>query len=81
VPSDAFYRFEQKLVDTLIVADLAALAHATHQVIALASSDDDLWPGILLALELGSTVLHLQHQSRKPAYRKYATNRYHISPL
>lgn len=58
--ADVFVRDEQKMVDTLIVADIA------HQVfigkatdIVVASSDTDMWPGILLALQTGCTVTHI----------------------
>lgn len=51
---------EQKLVDTMIVADLLYLAHSGEPAVALVSSDDDMWPGILTAIHAGAHVLHLQ---------------------
>lgn len=58
--ADVFVRDEQKMVDTLIIADIA------HQVftgkatdIVVASSDTDMWPGILLALRTGCAVTHI----------------------
>ena len=57
--SDILVRDEQKMVDTLIVADLAHNVfseRATHVVVV--SSDSDMWPGILLALRAGCQVLH-----------------------
>ncbi len=52
-------RREQKLVDTMIVADLIHLAGRGETPIGLVSSDDDMWPGILCALNIGATVIHL----------------------
>lgn len=61
---DIFVRDEQKMVDTLIVADIA------HQVfvarssdIVVVSSDTDMWPGILLALNAGCSVVHIHTRS------------------
>ena len=68
---DVLVRDEQKMVDTLIVADMA---HQTFQGratdIVLVSSDADLWPGVLLSLSAGCSVtqvhtkLGMQTQSR-----------------
>jgi len=53
-------RAEHKLVDTMLVADLIHFAMAGNSPIAVVSSDDDLWPGILMALDAGSHVLHVR---------------------
>lgn len=53
-------RSEQKLVDTMLVADLIHFAMAGHSPLAVVSSDDDLWPGILMALDAGSNLLHVR---------------------
>lgn len=46
-----FFRKEQKMVDSMMVADMLYLAYETLQdVIYVASSDDDLLPGIISAL-------------------------------
>jgi uncharacterized LabA/DUF88 family protein len=57
---DVLVRDEQKMVDTLIVADIA------HQVfkamatdVVVVSSDTDMWPGVLLALRSGCAVTHI----------------------
>lgn len=57
---DILVRDEQKMVDTLIVADIA------HQVfvaktsdVVVVSSDTDMWPGVLLALRAGCRVTHI----------------------
>jgi len=57
---DVFVRDEQKMVDTLIVADIAhqaLVARATDIVVV--SSDTDMWPGVLLALRAGCSVIHI----------------------
>lgn len=51
---------QQKIVDTLLVADLIHFAHSSPDPVALVSSDDDMWPGILSALRNGATVIHIQ---------------------
>ena len=59
---DLVKRNEQKLVDTLITADLIYLASRHPDVIVIVSSDDDMWPGIRSALALGASVVHIQTQ-------------------
>lgn len=57
---DVFVRDEQKMVDTLIVADMAhqALAAKASDIVVV-SSDTDMWPGVLLALRAGCAVTHI----------------------
>lgn len=59
-PSDLLRRAEQKLVDTMIIADLIHLARDSSNEICIISSDDDLWPGIKSALLLGRNIIHIQ---------------------
>lgn len=69
-----FARDEQKMVDTLIVADLADIAlgrHATHLV--LVSSDIDMWPGVLLATSAGCNILHV-HSKRGMRTQRHLLN-------
>jgi len=48
------------MVDTLIVSDLAHLVFVTKASgVSIASSDIDMWPGILLALNAGCSILHV----------------------
>lgn len=57
---DVFVRDEQKMVDTLIVADIAYQALSQRATdIAIVSSDTDMWPGVLLALGAGCNVIHI----------------------
>ena len=68
-PSEVFMRAEQKLVDTMLTADLihsarTALRGAPAQV-AVVTNDDDLWPGIYTAVKQGALVHHIRPTSRK----------------
>jgi uncharacterized LabA/DUF88 family protein len=63
-------RDEQKMVDTLIVADIAYIAlnqRATDVV--LVSSDADIWPGVLLAVRAGCNVSHIHSKSGRKTPR------------
>lgn len=58
--ADVFVRDEQKMVDTLIVADIAHQAFAAKATdVVVVSSDTDMWPGVLLALRAGCAVTHI----------------------
>ena len=64
-------RDEQKMVDTLLVADLAVQVFMQQaNDIVVVSSDSDIWPGILLALRAGSNVMHVhpKAQGRTPMH-------------
>jgi hypothetical protein len=63
-PSHVMTRHEQKLVDTMLVADLIEIARQRAGPAIVVSSDDDLWPGILAATTLGTRVFHFQSRSR-----------------
>lgn len=53
-------RDEQKMVDTLLVADLAHEALVRHiSDVVVVSSDVDMWPGVLLAAHSGCNVIHV----------------------
>ncbi len=52
-------RREQKLVDTMMAADVFFNAYSNERRIAVVSSDDDLWPAIRTALQFGLDVIHL----------------------
>jgi hypothetical protein len=51
---------EQKLVDSMLVADLVHLSRMEESMIAIVSSDDDVWPGIISALVAGVRVFHVR---------------------
>lgn len=57
---DMLVRDEQKMIDTLVVADIASLAIVQKAVdIVVVSSDTDMWPGMLLATSAGCRVIHI----------------------
>jgi hypothetical protein len=64
-------RAEQKLVDTMLVADLIHLVSAGETSLTVVSSDDDLWPGMLMAMSQGAHVVHVctKHASNDGLYR------------
>lgn len=58
-------RDEQKMVDTLIVADMAYDVFVNKtSALAVVSSDSDIWPGILLALGAGCRIMHIHSRPR-----------------
>ena len=57
-------RDEQKLVDAMLVADLIRLAQTTNELLVVVSSDDDMWPGIRVALLYGARVVHVHTRPR-----------------
>lgn len=60
VLGDLLVQDEQKMVDTLIVADLAHESLVTKASdVVVVSSDSDIWPGILLALMSGASITHI----------------------
>jgi uncharacterized LabA/DUF88 family protein len=63
-------RSEQKLVDTMLVSDLVYLAHTGEPCVVILSSDDDMWPGMLLAMSYGMRVVHVgtKHASSHELY-------------
>lgn len=50
---------EQKLVDSMIIADLIHLTRASTEQLAVVSTDDDILPGIRLALLQGARLIHV----------------------
>lgn len=70
---------QQKLVDTMLVSDLVFLACTTHNPVIVVSTDDDLWPGIRTALQLGLSVHHIHTANRTTPgiYASTVTRAYH----
>jgi uncharacterized LabA/DUF88 family protein len=56
-----FVKDEQKLIDTMLVADLVYLATSNRQEcrVAVVSSDDDMLPGIRTAVNAGARVFQI----------------------
>ena len=72
-PGDLLCRQEQKLVDTMITADLIHFAKIGQHDLAVVSSDDDVWPGIQTALLYGARVTQVhtrQGQETRECYTK-----------
>ena len=61
-PDDLLFRGQQKLVDTMLTADLIYLSRKVP-TLALVGSDQDLWPGLKTAVMSGSTVIHIHPRS------------------
>jgi len=72
--SDIITRPQQKLVDTLMTADLIHFAATSTSWVAIASSDDDLWPGIRTAVRFGTPIIHLQTKSGRRPSSTYLPN-------
>jgi len=74
---------EQKLVDTMLVSDIIHLAVSREPCISVVSSDDDLWPGMLMAMDQGSQVLQLctKYPSTYRLYHGMLSGRYSHSRL
>ncbi len=57
--NDFLKKSEQKLVDTMLVSDLIHLSTNGEENVAIVSSDDDLWPGMLTAMHNGTKLIHV----------------------
>lgn len=69
-PADLLTRMEQKVVDTLMVADLACAQHHGYSDICVVSRDDDIWPGLGLAVLTAKRLFHIStaKSGRLPSY-------------
>lgn len=78
VPAMLLKSTEQKLVDTMMVADLIYLADQKDPTVVIVSSDDDLWPGIMMAMIKGTHVIHVQTKGVVSAsvYQRNVPGRY-----
>jgi hypothetical protein len=72
-PGDLLSKEEQKMVDTMLTADLIYLATHGERDLAVVSSDDDLWPGIQTALLSGARVVHLHTREQQRTRPNYST--------
>jgi len=67
---DVLVRDEQKMVDTLVVADIAYLVlNQSASDVVVVSSDADIWPAVLLATRSGCNVLHIHSKSGRKTPR------------
>jgi hypothetical protein len=76
-------RGEQKLVDTMLVADLIYLAQINEPVLTVVSSDDDIWPGIISCMQGGTHIIHVstKHHGRRVGYLAGVTGKYSKATL
>jgi len=66
IPDQMLHRNEQKLVDTMLAADLLFLHLQRQSIAVIVSSDDDMWPAIKTVLDLGMTIIHVHtHPGRR----------------
>jgi hypothetical protein len=53
------YRASQKLVDTMLTADMIEIARRSVEPVIVVTSDDDLWPGLHSVLAAGSPAIQV----------------------
>lgn len=58
-PREVLRKSEQKVVDTLMVADLISFASTQGGNAAVVSRDDDIWPGLYVASSSLRSLVHL----------------------
>ncbi|WP_302152000.1 NYN domain-containing protein [uncultured Alistipes sp.] len=58
---DFLYKKEQKLVDSMLIADMLHIANR-EKYICIVSSDDDFWPGIRSVVACGCTLIHIKEK-------------------
>lgn len=63
-PQDLLHRGEQKLVDTMLTADLIHFSLNATSPLHIVTSDDDLFPGIIMTLAQGASVIHIHTKGR-----------------
>lgn len=59
-------RSEQKLVDTMLIADLIHLSQTKEPVAAVVTLDDDIWPGVISAMQHGTHIIHISTKYHEP---------------
>jgi hypothetical protein len=65
-------RSEQKLVDTMLVSDLIYFAsRANDELVAVVSSDDDMWPGIRTAMAFRQPIIQVHTWPRSTPHIFY----------
>ena len=64
-------RREQKLVDAMMAADVFFNAHLHEPKVAVVTSDDDLWPAIRTALQIGMSIVHVHTEKGRSTKAHY----------
>ena len=80
---EIFFRHEQKLVDTMLTADMIFIAQREKKY-CIVSSDDDFWPGILASITMGGKVFHFQTKAGRTTpthYSRTVNQNYHMKNL
>jgi hypothetical protein len=69
-PEDVLFRKEQKVVDTMMVADLAHADSQGYDRLCVVSRDDDIWPGLGIATLKAKCLIHITTAAsiRMPSY-------------
>lgn len=83
-PEIAFFRREQKLVDSMMVVDLVHYAIHQEKHLVVVSGDDDMWPGIRYALLQNAMVTHLIPKPlgrRRSPYKRLSAKNYTLVAL
>ena len=78
-PEQAFFRAEQKMVDSMIVVDMIDFATRQQEPLIVVSGDDDMWPGIRYVLLNDIEITHVIPRSSSrngQPYRHLYTPRY-----
>ena len=72
-PRHVMTRSEQKLVDTMLTADLIYTALHSPKTMIVVSNDDDLWPAIHTSVNLGAVVHHVHPVAGRRTPESYAS--------
>lgn len=69
-PDEVLHKHEQKVVDSMMVADLIDYAASPGSIVGIVSRDDDVWPGIYMACRTAQAVIHVSTSisTRVPKY-------------
>ena len=70
---DVLVRPEQKLVDTMLAADIIHAAVGSRSDLIVVTNDDDLWPAIYTAVNLGVFVHHVHPRRGRRTPELYAS--------
>lgn len=69
---DVLSRSEQKLVDTMLVSDLLYFASRSNApLVAVVSSDDDMWPGVRTAMTFRQPIIQVHTSPRSSPHHSY----------
>lgn len=71
---DYLYKGSQKLVDSMLVADIIHHANNGAKELCIVSSDDDFWPAIESALIAGCSVIHIHTKMNCTTKQDYCTS-------